>query len=175
MFHQLPLVTLESALASRILSSGVNHSFSFDRSVVLVPETLPLGLLPLMVPSTCPTFNTFEVKEDGFVVFQLQGFDPNKQDMVAKITRFPEHGVLYNVWPNGTIGSAIYTRSTRESETVISQWASEVVGFSTEFQSTAAYLASVNVTMEEAMEGSVPSVSAIELVPTCFTDLLRDD
>ncbi len=162
MFHQLPLVTLESALASRILSSGVNHSFSFDRSVVLVPETLPLGLLPLMVPSTCPTFNTFEVKEDGFVVFQLQGFDPNKQDMVAKITRFPEHGVLYNVWPNGTIGLPILTLSTYASETVISQWVSEVVGFSSEWQDTAAYLASVNVTMEEVRRGTVSQVDGCD-------------
>jgi hypothetical protein len=170
---QLLLVTLESALSFRFLSSDLNHNFTYDRSVVLVAEKRPLGLLPLMVPSTCPTFNTFECKEDGTVVFQLQGFDPNKQDIVAKITRFPVHGVLYNVLANGTMGDPVLTLSTLASETVIHQWVKEVVGFSSEWQDTEAYLASVNATMDDVRGGAVSQVRVALISSTLYTLSLR--
>ena len=157
---QTPEVSYQSAAAFRTLAAGagIPNGFTFNRSAVLVARALPFGLLPILVPSYAPSFNRYPCSENGAVVIQLQCVEPDNQFMTARISTFPSNGTLFNVNSDGTMGAPVTMVSTFASEVVVSQWVHEVVGFSSEWQSSAAYLESINATMSEVLDGEVPQV-----------------
>ena len=156
-------MTLDSALSSRMLSATTavitQHNFTANRSVVMVPRELPVGVLPKPVESNAPSFNIHHCVENGSVLFQLSGVEPDGQLLIAKIVEFPQHGVLYDIASDGATTFPIAQGTTKRSEVVISQWVAEVVGFSSEWASAQDYLKSVNLTMTDVNSGNASQVS----------------
>ena len=91
-------------------------------------------------------------------MLQLQGHEPDGQLLVPRITAFPTHGTLFNVYPNGTLAEPVSELSTFASEHLVAQWVQRVVGQPEEWGSTAEFLQFVNATLEDVYAGAVPQV-----------------
>ncbi len=92
------------------------------------------------------------------MTFQLPGFEPDDQFLVARIVSFPSHGTLHDVYVNGSIGGPIVSTSSLESEVILAQWVSSVVGFSSEWTVTEDFLASIGATRQSVLAGNVSQV-----------------
>lgn len=124
----------------------------------MVERQLSFALAPVLQPSFLPSMNRYACMEDGEVCLQLQGLEPDGQAMAARIHKFPDNGTLYDVNPDGSRGAPIPTLTSRAAETILSQWVHEVVEVSSERQSTAQFLTSINATMTDVLGGNMSQV-----------------
>ena len=130
---------------------------------------MPVGLEPILKDSTSPLFHSYPVTENGNITFELPGIELDGQLLIGRIVKFPAHGTLYNIHPNGSVADPIAKTSTHDSEAVIAQWVHRVLNYSSEWGSTSSYVQYLNMSEADVSQANfnVTVVRCLDLSLVC--------
>ena len=140
---------------------------------VFVAEDAPAVVMPTLQATMSPGFGVFHGDENGVIIFRLPGYDPENQLVTGHIMRFPQHGTLYQISENGSVGDALPAVSSFDAESLITQYPVEVVDMTSEWGTSSEWLHTANITAEDAvaMFTEARSASTNPLPMDCYCGL----